>query len=217
MLQDDVQQYVGIKCVGGFKLGWQVISNNSRAIASPGDMNGLKIRTMPSDLMMDFIRLSGGSPTPLVYGEVYTALQQKTIDGMMTSTGLYVSDGFFEVQRHLFPSFQSANVHAVLINDRWYNALPPELKPVFDECVQAFIDKARVESEIDEANALTHMKNHGLQISTIADERAFHEIGAVVTENNRGIVGADFLSDVQTWLEGYRTSQAEANGKEKSI
>lgn len=52
-----------------------------KAINSPADLKGLKIRVQPSPTAVEMIKLMGGSPTPLAYGELYTALQQGVVDG----------------------------------------------------------------------------------------------------------------------------------------
>ncbi|MDV7104637.1 TRAP transporter substrate-binding protein [Vibrio sp. TH_r3] len=53
----------------------------SKAITSPADLAGLKVRVQPSPTAVQMIKLMGGSPTPLAYGELYTALQQGVVDG----------------------------------------------------------------------------------------------------------------------------------------
>lgn len=53
----------------------------NKAIKSPADLKGMKIRVQPSPTAVEMIKLMGGSPTPLAYGELYTALQQGVVDG----------------------------------------------------------------------------------------------------------------------------------------
>ncbi len=204
-----VEEEVGIKAVNGFQMGWQKISNNTRPITKPEDMEGLKIRTMTSNQMMDFVKFCGGSAAPISYGEVYTALQQKTIDGMMTSTGLYVTDGFWEVQKYLCPTNQSPLFHILIINQDFYNSLPDDLKSILDECLQLYVEKARVEYEKNEEESLKFMEGNGIEISKIEDIEAFYAIGDQVNEKNKDSVDAKLLEETEQWLTDYRVAHSE--------
>ncbi len=61
--------------------GWRDLTTGPHAVSKPEDMAGLKIRVPESPVWVEMIRAMGGAPTPIPFGEVYTALQQKTVDG----------------------------------------------------------------------------------------------------------------------------------------
>src|SRR5699024_5676593 len=61
--------------------GFRSVSNSRGPVEKPEDMKGLKIRTMENPVHMASFRAMGASPTPMAFGELFTALQQKTIDG----------------------------------------------------------------------------------------------------------------------------------------
>jgi len=68
-----------------------------KAIHSPADMKGLKIRVQPSDLMVDEIRAMGGTPTPMPYAEVYTGLKTGLVDGAENNVSSYAETKHYEV------------------------------------------------------------------------------------------------------------------------
>jgi TRAP-type C4-dicarboxylate transport system substrate-binding protein len=61
--------------------GARCFCNHLRAVSEPGDLQGLKIRVPPSDMFVSLVRALGANPTPLSYGEIFSALQTKLIDG----------------------------------------------------------------------------------------------------------------------------------------
>lgn len=88
---------------GGWKfLGWcdnslRMFSNTKREIQTPADMVGLKIRTQENDIHMAIVNSLGASATPVAFSELYTALQQGTVDGQENGVALTYSMGFNEV------------------------------------------------------------------------------------------------------------------------
>ena len=81
--------------------GFRYITNSKRPIHTPKDLNGIKIRTMENPIHMETFRLLGASPTPMAFNELYTALQQKTVDGQENPVFLTYSSKFYEVQKYL--------------------------------------------------------------------------------------------------------------------
>jgi tripartite ATP-independent transporter DctP family solute receptor len=100
--------------VGWFDSGSRHVFNRTRPIRTPEDMRGLKIRVQTSDLWVDLIRALGANPTPLPFGEVYTALQSGVIDGAENNWPSYQNMRFFEVARHITTTAHS-NVPEILV------------------------------------------------------------------------------------------------------
>lgn len=102
---------VGTKVLQGFEQrgliglaiydsGARCFYNTRRAIHEPKDMHGLKIRVPPSDIFMELIRALGANPTPLAYGEVFSALQTHLIDGAENNVKSFHSSRQFEAARY---------------------------------------------------------------------------------------------------------------------
>ncbi len=74
----------GIVGLAFFENGMRNITNSRRPIEKPADMAGIKIRTMENPMHMEAFRVMGADPTPMAFGELFTALQQKAIDAQKT-------------------------------------------------------------------------------------------------------------------------------------
>jgi tripartite ATP-independent transporter DctP family solute receptor len=71
----------GFQPLGMVENGFRNVTNNKRPIEKPDDLRGVKLRTMENPIHLAAWRALGANPTPMSYGEVFTALQQGTIDG----------------------------------------------------------------------------------------------------------------------------------------
>jgi tripartite ATP-independent transporter DctP family solute receptor len=146
-----LEKDAGVVVYGGFVKGWLSIGTKKGPINTPDDLKGLKIRTMATDMQMGLISALGASPTVVAYGELYTAQQQGTVDGMLTATTLYKTDKFGEVIDHLSIIRATAHFHLPVINKKWLDSLSPELRAIFDECMKEYVAFGReAEQELNE-------------------------------------------------------------------
>lgn len=195
-------QKTGIKALGGYNLGWCVVSTNKGPINSPADLKGQKIRTMSSDLQMEIIRAFGGNPVIVNYGELFTACQQGTVDGMMTSTGLYVSDRFYEVQKYMGATNAIGLLHVPLVNAAFYNGLSPELKKAFDETIPLYLEAVRKYEDEFEAAAIKELKSRGMQVKeyTAEEKKAFVDAAAYIMKDKADIAGKEIIDRIKKEL-----------------
>lgn len=134
-----LEKDAGVSVYGGFVKGWLSIGTRKGPINTPADLKGLKIRTMATDMQMGLISALGASPAVVAYGELYTAQQQGTVDGMLTATTLYRTDKFAEVIDHLSIIRATAHFHLPTVNKKWLDSLDPEMRAVFDECMKEYV------------------------------------------------------------------------------
>jgi tripartite ATP-independent transporter DctP family solute receptor len=97
--------------------------NVRRPIHVPSDLHGLKIRVPPSDVFIDMVRTLGANPTPLPYGEAYSALQTHLIDGAENNWRSFQTSRQFEVARYLSESGHSVSPDVLLLSKRTFDAL----------------------------------------------------------------------------------------------
>ncbi|MGF6759392.1 TRAP transporter substrate-binding protein [Paraburkholderia sp. GAS42] len=98
-----------------------------KAIHSPADMKGLKVRVQPSDLMVDEIRAMGGTPTPMPFAEVYTGLKTGLVDAAENNLPSYDETKHFEVAP-VYSETQHAMTPEVLVFSKkvWDTLTPQE-------------------------------------------------------------------------------------------
>lgn len=165
-----LEDATGVRPLGAYSIGWLAIGTTKKDLNTIGDIKGQKIRTMSTDVQMDIINALAGSATPVNYGELYTACQQGTVDGLMTSTGLIVSDRFYEVCKHFICPEASANVHIPLVNAQWYDGLDDDMKAVFDECFEDYLNYERDLQDQFNENALQTIEDAGCTVTELSAE-----------------------------------------------
>ncbi|WP_291326373.1 DctP family TRAP transporter solute-binding subunit [Desulfovibrio sp. UCD-KL4C] len=90
----------GIKLLGYMENGIRHVTNNVREVKTPADMKGLKIRVMTNKIYIEMMKSLGASPTPMAFGELYSAMQQGTVDGQENPSAHIWTKRFFEVQKY---------------------------------------------------------------------------------------------------------------------
>ncbi len=124
---------VGIRSLGWFENGFRNITNSKRPINSPADMEGLKIRVMEDDVFILTMKALGASPLPMAFGELYTALEQKTVDAQENPLAVIHSSRFFEVQKYLAMTGHFYSPAVLLISEITWKTLTPEQQQIITE------------------------------------------------------------------------------------
>lgn len=128
----------GIVGLGYIEIGFRNIWNNKRSVRSLEDAKGLKIRSTPSKAHIATLKALGMNPTPISWGEVYTALQQKTVDGIDIDLNLAWHNNFPEVNNHLTIVNSLYSPHLVMMSKRFMDSLTEKNKKIildaFEEC-----------------------------------------------------------------------------------
>lgn len=148
----------GINVVGGFTAGMRGVYTKDGPIETPEDLQGMKIRVQESDTMNRMMQLMGGTPTPMAYGEVYTALQSGVIDGAENAEPSYVTQKHYEVATHFSYTNHLINTDYLIMNSELLSGLSEEDQKIFraewettleeySEGWQAAIDDAKAQAE----------------------------------------------------------------------
>ncbi len=83
-----------------YDAGSRSFYTKDRPVNTPADLEGLKIRVMESQTAMDMVNSLGGSPTPISFGELYTALQQGVVDGAENNPPSFYTSRHYEVSKY---------------------------------------------------------------------------------------------------------------------
>lgn len=178
--------------------GWRDLTTGPRAVNKPEDMEGLKIRVPESPVWVEMIRAMGGAPTPIPFGEVYTALQQKTVDGQENPIPTIYSRKFYEVQAHLSMTRHMLQNNTMIINKRSFEKLSPEFQKVLMEEAAAASAKNSKLQQARESSMLEEIRKSGkTAIVDNPDRAAFAaKMGPAMT-NLEPRWGADNLKRVR--------------------
>lgn len=198
-----LEKEAGVVVYDGLVKGWLSIGTKGGPINTPSDLKGMKIRTMSTDMQMGLIESLGGSPTVVSYGELYTAAQQGTVDGMITATSLYQTDRFCEVIEHLSIVRATAHFHIPVVNKAWLDTLPDDLKVIFDECMTEYVAYARDLEQKADAEVIKSLQTvEGVEVKEYTEEelKSFKEAVKPMWEKNYNIAGEGVVDNVLTLL-----------------
>jgi len=114
----------GLKLLAYYENGFRQLTNSAREVKSPADMKGLKIRTMQNPIHLEAFRAMGANPTPMPFSEVFTAMQQKTIDGQENPIPTIWLSKFYEVQKYVTLTGHVYGPQIMLINKKLWDSFP---------------------------------------------------------------------------------------------
>ncbi|MCR9086399.1 MAG: TRAP transporter substrate-binding protein DctP [Rhodobacteraceae bacterium] len=158
----------------------------NKPIRSPEDFAGHKIRTFTSTIPVETFKAFGANPTPLSWGEVYGALQLRTVDGMVNPIYFIYNAKWHEVQDYLIFPGQLPYVGTVSTNSEWFSELPAEQQQMVETAIAAAEEAAHLyQLEINETNMeKIKAERPDLEIVVLTDEEraVFEEISASLHE-----------------------------------
>jgi C4-dicarboxylate-binding protein DctP len=175
--------------------GYRHTSNNRGPITKPEDLKGLKIRTMENPVHMATFRALGANPTPISFGELYTALQQKTVDAQENPIPLVYTSKFQEVQKYYTLDGHVYAATAFLVNNDFFNSLPEDLQQIIIEGAQLYKDEQRKLSTQQDEEMLKELEKEGMIINELTPEQkqAFIDATLTVYDEFEDILGADMI------------------------
>jgi len=174
-IHDKLYEESGIKVTSTWYYGTRHITSNT-PISSPEDLKGVKLRTPDAPLYLKNIGAMGGTATPMALDEVYTALQQGTLDAQENPVPTIESSKFFEVQQYINLTGHMVQAVHVLTHDGILDQLTDDQRTSFDEAMQAGADATRECIETQEQETVARWKEDGtIQVNEDVDREAFAE------------------------------------------
>ena len=182
--------------------GWRNLTTGGKAVTKPEDMAGLKIRVPESPVWVEMIRAMGAAPTPIPFGEVYTALQMKTVDGQENPIPTIYARKFYEVQGHLSMTRHMLQNNLMIINKRSFEKLSPENQKVLMEEIAAVSEKNTKLQQEQEKSMLEEIRKKGkTAIIDNPDRDAFAARMGPAYKNLEARWGAENLKRVMAAVE----------------
>ena len=174
---DELAQKHGLRVVS---FNWVQGSRHfytNKAIRQPDDLKGLRIRTPPAPIWQESIRSLGATPVAMAFGEMYSALQQRAIDGVELVHNNIPAGRFWEVLKFANESRHITLVNFQVVSARYFDSLPKELQQVLvEECDRAGGDTSRRIQQL-EADVRQQMRTRGMTIVEDVDIAAFRRAG----------------------------------------
>lgn len=163
---------------------------SSVPIKTPEDFEGLKFRTQSSPLILNSYEAYGAEPTALDWSELYTALENGTVEGQDNPIFFIGDASFHEVQDYMTISNHNNYVAMTTVNTDWYNGLDENVKKLVDETVKEMQTWVYDEQERQNAEFLEIIKNdeeNPTEVIELTEEQrqAFKELALPVRDYYR--------------------------------
>lgn len=189
----------GVHALGYGQNGFRQLTNSVREVKSPDDIAGLKLRIPGIQMYTDLYRELGTDPVTMTFSEVFTALQQGTIDGQENPIDVIYSSKLNEVQDYITMWNYSYDPLVLGMNKELYESMSDEDKELFDrlgkEAAEYQVELAREK----EAGQIEELKAAGMQFYEPTEEElaAFKEQVQPLYDKYTDIWGADLLEAFQ--------------------
>src|SRR5215203_2798285 len=159
----------GLIGLGFWENGFRHVSNSRRPITKAEEFSGLKLRVIQNPLFIDTFSALGAAAQPMPFPEVYTALEQRVVDGQENPLATILASKFYEVQKHAVLSNHIYSVWAVLMSKRFWDRLTPDEQKIITEAAKEATDFERKTIRAFEAKALEELKANGMQVTTLPE------------------------------------------------
>ena len=183
----------GLIGLGWLENGLRHVTNNVRPIVVPGDLEGVKLRTMQVPAHVATFEALGANPTPMNFGEVYSALQQGVIDGQENPIALIDSQRFYEVQEHVSLTGHVFTVYIPVISQHFFSSLSEEHQTLLRESMAEAEAYQQELVNSEEAGQLQKIRDAGVNVVELTPEQrqVFSDMTESVRAEYREEVGAD--------------------------
>lgn len=154
--------------LGFWDLGFRNITNSKHPITKVEDIAGLKLRVIQSPIYVDMFSALGANPTPLAWPEVYSALEQKAVDGQENPNTTIRSAKLNEVQKHLAQTRHVYNPQSLIFSKKLWDKLSADEKKIIADAATEATAYERQVSRQQASEAIEELKKSGMQVTEIA-------------------------------------------------
>lgn len=184
--------------------GFRNMVNRSRPINSVEDLHGLKMRVIESPLFVRMFSLLNASGVPMPFGEVFSALQQGTIDGLENPTWSIAASRFDEVVKYLSITRHIYSAIPILMSAKLFDSLSAEDQKIVAEAAKAACAKERAFNATAEAKVIEGMKERGVKVNVVSDMAPFRSRMEPLYADYRAKIGAELFDN---WIASVKKAQ----------
>lgn len=176
----------GFQALAWLENGFRHITNSKKPIEKPEDMKGLKIRTMENKVHIAAFKALDSIPTPMNFAELFTALQQGTIDGQENPLPVIISNKLYTVQKYVTLDGHVYSPAILLISKSIWDGLSNDDKKAFMEAAKAAVVSNRNRVDSDEKNGVELLRKNGVNVIDKVDTSLFQKaVSSAYVEFNK--------------------------------
>ncbi len=159
-----------VRVLGYFYNDARALTNSKVAVSAPADMSGLKLRVMPSDVYIKTFECLGAAPVSMQFTELFSALQQKAVDGQDNGLILSMDSKFNEVQGFYTDLGHVQDTSVIFISEAFYQSLPEDLQAVVQQAAQDAVDKER-QDYIDKLDSYLETMKETMEVTILTPDQ----------------------------------------------
>lgn len=178
--------------------GFKQMSAN-RPLRAVDDFKGLKLRIQSSKVLEAQMKALGANPQVMAFSEVYTALQQGVVDGTENPVSNLYTQKMHEVQKHLTLSDHGYLGYAVIVNKKFWESLPKDLRATLEQAMQETTDYERVIAQQENDDALAKVKAAGtteVEVLQLKDRLLWHKVLLPVHKEFESVIGRELIYSI---------------------
>jgi tripartite ATP-independent transporter DctP family solute receptor len=199
---------IGLIGLAYWENGYRQLTNSKRAVATPEDCKGLKVRTMENPIHLAAWKALGANPTPMAFGELFSAMQQKVVDGQENPWGTIYLQNFPEVQDYSTDTGHVYSPFVLLMSKKFWDKLPEDLQKVVKEAAMEAKDHNRKLNREMNAKYLDELKKvMTVTILTPEQKAAFQEAVQPVYDQFADEIGPDLIKAVQKNVKEFQAKK----------
>jgi tripartite ATP-independent transporter DctP family solute receptor len=163
----------GFKALAWGENGVRHMTNSKRSVVAPDDLKGLKMRTMENPVHIAAYKGFGIVPTPMAFPEVFTALQQGTVDGQENPLSVIMAAKFDQVQKHLSLTGHVYSPAIFLMSKGSFDKLSAADKTAFLEAAKEGAKAGRARVDEDDSKGVAELRSKGMTVVENVDKSKF--------------------------------------------
>ena len=166
-LEEKLLEEEGLKILGWYHVGFRDMMTVDTPVREMADFEGMKFRSPEVPVFVKMFRAIGATPTPIPWGDVYTAMRTNLVDGMETTPEAMVSVKLYEVAEYVIHTNHMNTAMTIIVNEDFYNDLPQDIKDAIDRTILTTQEWQRREMIEASNNAFGLLEDEGMEIIDI--------------------------------------------------
>lgn len=178
--------------------GFKQMSAN-RPLRTVDDFKGLKMRIQSSKVLEAQMKALGANPQVMAFSEVYTALQQGVVDGTENPVSNFYTQKMHEVQKHLTISDHGYLGYAVIVNKRFWEGLPRDIRATLEQAMKEATEYERDIAQKENDEALAKVRAAGtteIYVLPLEGRMAWHKVLLPVHDQFMDVIGRDIVHGI---------------------
>ncbi|MBM7556860.1 TRAP transporter substrate-binding protein [Halanaerobacter jeridensis] len=185
--------------------GFRHLTNSKRPVKTPEDIKGLKVRTMENPMHLAAWREMGANPTPMAFGELFSAMQQGVVDGQENPWGTIYLQNFYEVQDYVTNTGHVYSPFVLMVSEKFYDKLPSDLQTMLRKTAKEVKEyQRRINREMNAEYRKKLKEKMNVTILSSEQKSAFKKAVQPVYDEYKEEIGADLVDSVLQKVEEYQ-------------